>query len=104
MSGRKACAGVRIASPAGATAAMTKYPRKDRYARTGSSLRGQPLLAHREARLKQDARRHGRLAMRDFRRRITAVPDLSGTRMMLSGLSAKKASTAATTPGHAPLP
>lgn len=41
---------------------MTKYPRKDRYAKTGSSLRGQPLLAHREARLKQDTRRHGRLA------------------------------------------
>jgi hypothetical protein len=65
----RACAGDRITRPAvlvasasGATAAMTKYPRKDRYAKTGSSLRGQPLLASREARLKQDTRRHGRLA------------------------------------------
>lgn len=40
----------------------------------------------------------------DFMRRITAVPDLSGMRMMLSGLSAKNASTASMTPGHALLP
>ncbi len=37
-------------------------------------------------------------------RRAIAVPDLSGIRTMLSGLSAKNASTASAIPGHAPLP
>jgi hypothetical protein len=41
---------------------MSKYPSKDRDARTGSSLRGQPLRAHRETLLKQEARLHERLA------------------------------------------
>lgn len=41
---------------------MTHFPRKDRDARTGSGLRGQPLVAHRDAELKRQARPHQRAA------------------------------------------
>jgi len=41
---------------------MTRYPRKDPDARTGSNLRGQPLLAHRQATLARDTQQHQRLA------------------------------------------
>ena len=50
--------------------AITRYPRKDRDARTGSSLRGQPLLAFRQAHqatLARATKLHERLAREHHR-------------------------------------
>ena len=46
---------------------VTNYPRKDRDARTGSNLLGEPVLAHRKAQLAREAQVHERLAKEYFR-------------------------------------
>ena len=46
---------------------MTRYPRKDRYARTGSSIRGSPVLAQRQAELARAKKPHDRLAREQSR-------------------------------------
>ena len=46
---------------------MSNYPQKDKRAKTGSNLRGQPFLARRQAEFTKDLRAHERL-VRDYRR------------------------------------
>jgi len=46
---------------------MTNYPRKDEDSRTGSSLRGQPLLAHRNEQLAREVQLRERLAKEYYR-------------------------------------
>jgi hypothetical protein len=46
---------------------MSNYPGKDRRARTGSNLRGQPLLVHRRSELAREAELHERLAREHYR-------------------------------------
>lgn len=46
---------------------MNRYPSKDRYSRTGSSLRGRHVLAQREAELTRAAKPHERLAREQSR-------------------------------------
>jgi len=43
-------------------ASATRFPQKDKYSRTGSSLRGSPVLAHRTAELARAKKSHDRLA------------------------------------------
>ncbi len=58
--------------------AMTRYPRNDPDARTGSSLRGQPLLAHHQAELARVTKLHQRLAKEHHRqsRKLFSKADL----------------------------
>ena len=46
---------------------MSRYPRKDQYSRTGSSLRGSPVLAQRQAELIRATKPHDRLAKEQSR-------------------------------------
>ena len=43
-------------------ASATRFPQKDQYSRTGSSLRGSPVLAQRQAELARAKKPHDRLA------------------------------------------
>lgn len=57
---------------------MTRYPRKDKEARTDSNLRGQPLLACRQVALARDRALHERLAKAQYRasRKLFTKADL----------------------------
>ncbi len=67
-----------VADSPGVNMAMTRYPRKDPDARTGSSLRGQPLLAYHQAELARATKLHERLAKEHHRqsRKLFSKADL----------------------------
>jgi hypothetical protein len=66
------------ANSPGGNMAVTRFPRKDPDARTGSSLRGQPLLAYHQAELARVAKPHERLAREHYRqsRKLFSKADL----------------------------